>query len=106
MQLPEKSMASLVKHYYLWKKSRDRVSFIDRQVKRLSCNPKEDGDFHSDDDSSGSEGSGREGVGFILLENFGYYLVDLYIGFIHHCSANESNLIGLYFCLYIWQKEI
>ncbi|CAG0886717.1 unnamed protein product [Darwinula stevensoni] len=61
--LPEKSMASLVKHYYLWKKSRDRVSFIDRQVKRLSCNPKEEGDFHSDDDSSGSEGSGREGEG-------------------------------------------
>lgn len=33
-QLPDKSIASLVKFYYIWKKTRSRTSVMDRQEKR------------------------------------------------------------------------
>lgn len=32
-QLPDKSIASLVKYYYSWKKTRSRTSVMDRQEK-------------------------------------------------------------------------
>ncbi|XP_060069941.1 REST corepressor 3-like [Ylistrum balloti] len=34
--LPDKSIASLVKYYYSWKKTRSRTSLMDRQAKKLS----------------------------------------------------------------------
>ena len=36
LQLPDKSIASLVKYYYSWKKSRSRTSLMDKQAKKLS----------------------------------------------------------------------
>ena len=34
MQLPEKSIPSLVKYFYSWKKTRSRTSLMDRHAKR------------------------------------------------------------------------
>ena len=34
-QLPDKSIASLVKYYYSWKKTRSRTSLMDKQAKKL-----------------------------------------------------------------------
>jgi len=50
--LPDKSIASLVKYYYSWKKTRSRSSLMDRQAKKLT-HTKED----SDDDMGGSGNS-------------------------------------------------
>lgn len=36
LQLPDKSIASLVKYYYSWKKTRSRTSLMDRQAKKLT----------------------------------------------------------------------
>ncbi|XP_044748136.1 REST corepressor isoform X1 [Coccinella septempunctata] len=40
--LPDKSIASLVKYYYGWKKTRTRSSLMDKQARKLQ-NPKDDG---------------------------------------------------------------
>ncbi|CAG9762513.1 unnamed protein product [Ceutorhynchus assimilis] len=40
--LPDKSIASLVKYYYSWKKTRTRTSLMDKQARKLN-GPKEDG---------------------------------------------------------------
>ncbi|KAJ8955660.1 hypothetical protein NQ314_006857 [Rhamnusium bicolor] len=42
MHLPDKSIASLVKYYYSWKKTRSRTSLMDKQARKLNT-PKEDG---------------------------------------------------------------
>lgn len=34
LQLPDKSMASLVRFYYSWKKTRSKMSLIDRQTRK------------------------------------------------------------------------
>jgi len=34
--LPDKSVATLVKYYYSWKKTRSRTSLIDRQAKKMA----------------------------------------------------------------------
>jgi len=34
--MPDKSIASLVKYYYLWKNKRKKNSIIDRQAKKLA----------------------------------------------------------------------
>ncbi|XP_041418449.1 REST corepressor 3 isoform X3 [Xenopus laevis] len=41
--LPDKSIASLVKYYYSWKKTRSRTSLMDRQARKLASksNPRE-----------------------------------------------------------------
>ncbi|RMC12433.1 hypothetical protein DUI87_09948 [Hirundo rustica rustica] len=46
-QLPDKTIASLVKYYYSWKKTRSRTSLMDRQARKLA-NRNNQGD--SDDD--------------------------------------------------------
>ena len=35
--LPDKSIASLVKYYYSWKKTRYRTSVMDRQARKLQA---------------------------------------------------------------------
>jgi hypothetical protein len=50
--LPDKSVASLVKYYYSWKKTRSRTSLIDRQAHKITSSQ----DI-SDDDDSASSGS-------------------------------------------------
>ncbi|KAJ0033864.1 hypothetical protein NQD34_000971 [Periophthalmus magnuspinnatus] len=43
--LPDKSISSLVKYYYSWKKTRSRTSLMDRQARKLaSCSNQEDSD--------------------------------------------------------------
>lgn len=41
LQLPDKSIASLVKYYYSWKKTRTRTSLMDRQARKLTSGGKE-----------------------------------------------------------------
>ena len=35
-KLPDKTIASLVKYYYSWKKTRSRTSLMDRQARKLA----------------------------------------------------------------------
>ena len=41
-QLPDKSIAALVRYYYSWKKTRTRSSLMDRQVRRMVTQRGED----------------------------------------------------------------
>lgn len=54
-QLPDKSIASLVKYYYSWKKTRSRTSLMDKQARKLQ-QPREDGA----PSEAGSEGGSNE----------------------------------------------
>ncbi|CAI9729721.1 REST corepressor 1,REST corepressor 2,REST corepressor 3,REST corepressor [Octopus vulgaris] len=54
--LPDKSIASLVKYYYSWKKTRSRTSLMDRQAKKLAGHPRDgDSDGASDEGSRNSD---------------------------------------------------
>ncbi|RWS04394.1 REST corepressor 1-like protein [Dinothrombium tinctorium] len=52
--LPDKAIASLVKYYYSWKKTRSRTSLMDRQARRLTIQ-KDDGSDAASDGSSDNE---------------------------------------------------
>ncbi|XP_019865880.1 REST corepressor 1 [Aethina tumida] len=54
--LPDKSIASLVKYYYSWKKTRSRTSLMDKQARKLNT-PKDDGT----PSEAGSEAGSNEG---------------------------------------------
>lgn len=54
--LPDKSIASLVKYYYSWKKSRSRTSLMDKQAKKLS----KTGDSDEESDSNGKRSGDEE----------------------------------------------
>lgn len=49
-QLPDKSIACLVKYYYSWKKTRSRTSLMDRQARKLTSSNK-DGENGSENGS-------------------------------------------------------
>lgn len=54
--LPDKSIASLVKFYYSWKKTRSRTSVMDRQEKMKKNDSSENGSDHgSNEDSDNDE---------------------------------------------------
>jgi len=61
-QLPDKSIGSLVRYYYLWKKNRNKTSLMDKEAKRI--NLKNMGGinalFTDDDDGNDSEESDFE----------------------------------------------
>lgn len=50
-QLPDKSIASLVKFYYSWKKTRSRTSVMDRQEKRRNDGATDNGSDDTPDNS-------------------------------------------------------
>ncbi|KAG1649634.1 REST corepressor 3 [Nymphon striatum] len=52
--LPDKPIASLVKYYYSWKKTRSRTSLMDRQAKKLMVH-KDDGSDAGSEFGSGSD---------------------------------------------------
>ncbi|XP_034235804.1 REST corepressor 3-like isoform X2 [Thrips palmi] len=67
--LPDKSIASLVKYYYSWKKTRTRISLMDRQARKMASH-REDGsevgsevgsntDSDSEDKKKDSESGGK-----------------------------------------------
>jgi hypothetical protein len=53
--LPDKSIASLVKFYYSWKKTRSRTSVMDRQEKRRTEGGSENGSENGSPDDSDVE---------------------------------------------------
>jgi hypothetical protein len=59
MQLPEKAIASLVKYYYGWKKTRTRTSLMDRQARKLKEDQK--GDASDNGSDAGSEDEAAAG---------------------------------------------
>lgn len=65
--MPDKSIASLVKYYYSWKKTRQRTSVMDRQEKLKSKECLENGSENGSNDDSDTEEKVRPH--FILLEN-------------------------------------
>lgn len=63
--LPDKSIASLVKYYYSWKKTRSRTSLMDRQARKLAHRRQESedevgGSGNSDSDFENTRENGRE----------------------------------------------
>ncbi|KAL5008975.1 hypothetical protein ScPMuIL_014556 [Solemya velum] len=48
--LPDKSIASLVKYYYSWKKTRSRTSLMDRQAKKLAGQQDDNSEENSDNE--------------------------------------------------------
>ncbi|XP_074540087.1 REST corepressor 3 isoform X1 [Halichoeres trimaculatus] len=48
--LPDKSISSLVKYYYSWKKTRSRTSLMDRQARKLANRSNQDDRYHSDEE--------------------------------------------------------
>lgn len=57
--LPDKSIASLVKYYYSWKKTRSRTSLMDKQARKLNA-PKEDGNEEGGDEHGSNEDSDHD----------------------------------------------
>lgn len=53
--LPDKSIASLVKFYYSWKKTRSRTSVMDRQEKLKKNDSSENGSDHGSNEESDNE---------------------------------------------------
>ncbi|CAG2161647.1 unnamed protein product [Oppiella nova] len=66
--LPDKSIASLVKYYYSWKKTRSRTSLMDRQAKKLTSH-KEDGSDVGSDGGSDNESDSGTGAKESLVQN-------------------------------------
>uniref|UniRef100_S4RMF1 REST corepressor 1 n=1 Tax=Petromyzon marinus TaxID=7757 RepID=S4RMF1_PETMA len=56
--LPDKSIGSLVRYYYAWKKTRTRTSVMDRQARKLAGKREHD---ESDESDDGNRAEGREG---------------------------------------------
>lgn len=53
--LPDKTIADLVKYYYVWKKTKNKLSVIDRQEKRRNEGKVENGSEHGSIDESDIE---------------------------------------------------
>jgi len=78
-QLPDKSISSLVKYYYSWKKTRSRTSLIDRHAHKVSASR-----------------NVRWAVGRVSCENFNIRNV---IGLWH----DDTGVSRIYKCLWsIW----
>ncbi|XP_030763542.1 REST corepressor 1 isoform X2 [Sitophilus oryzae] len=60
--LPDKSIASLVKYYYSWKKTRSRTSLMDKQARKLNT-PKEDEVEEAGSDQGSNEESDHDEKG-------------------------------------------
>lgn len=54
-QLPDKTIASLVKYYYSWKKTRSRTSVMDRQEKIKIKDGSENGSENGSNEDSDNE---------------------------------------------------
>lgn len=67
LQLPDKSIASLVKYYYSWKKTRTRTSLMDRQARKLTSGGKEgeNGSENGSELGSNTDSESEEKVRFI-----------------------------------------
>lgn len=63
-QLPDKSIASLVKYYYSWKKTRTRTSLMDRQARKLTsgCKEGENGSENGSELGSNTDSESEEKV--------------------------------------------
>lgn len=77
VQLPDKSIASLVKYYYSWKKTRTRTSLMDRQARKLTsgCKEGENGSENGSELGSNTDSESEEKVRVfwflkIILINF------------------------------------
>jgi len=57
--LPDKSIAALVKYYYSWKKTRTRISLMDRQARKLAV-VREDGGYGEENFPLDSNSSGLD----------------------------------------------
>ncbi|KAG5684113.1 hypothetical protein PVAND_013358 [Polypedilum vanderplanki] len=67
--LPDKSIASLVKHYYSWKKTRSRTSLMDRQEKRKNEGGSENGSDDTPDNSDAEDKDVKRMTGINRIEN-------------------------------------
>lgn len=65
--LPDKSIADLVKFYYCWKKTRNKMSVIDRQEKRRNDGLNENGSENGSIDDSDIEDKVRKFVKILFL---------------------------------------
>jgi hypothetical protein len=64
-QLPDKSIASLVKYYYSWKKTRSRTSLMDRQARKLAVHREEGSEVGSELGSNTDSDSDEKVASFV-----------------------------------------
>lgn len=91
--MPDKTIASLVKYYYSWKKTRSRTSVMDRQEKNKA---NKDGSENGSENGSNEESDSEEKVrlifyyyNFFFLQNMancGGIFLFLRFGFVKFAS--------------------
>ncbi|CAL8099740.1 unnamed protein product [Orchesella dallaii] len=80
--LPDKSMSSLIRYYYNWKKHKNKSSVMDRQVKKLS---------QEDEDSVPAPGSNGSGVMSLQNNNINNLHHPHSIGMLQDSFHSESD---------------
>lgn len=69
-QLPDKNIASLVKYYYSWKKTRSRTSVMDRQEKNKIKEGSENGSENGSNEESDTEEKVSPCTTIVLVRSF------------------------------------
>jgi len=62
-QLPDKTIANLVKYYYSWKKTRSRTSLMDRQARKMAAIREEGGSEVGSELGSNTDSDSEDKVG-------------------------------------------
>lgn len=63
IQLPDKTIANLVKYYYSWKKTRSRTSLMDRQARKMAAMREEGGSEVGSELGSNTDSDSEDKVG-------------------------------------------
>ncbi|XP_031638495.1 REST corepressor isoform X2 [Contarinia nasturtii] len=91
--LPDKSIASLVKYYYSWKKTRSRTSVMDRQEKMKAKEGSENGSENGSNDDSDNEDKASPNLNGGSSSN-GSNQLNIGVGGISNNKETTSNFIG------------
>jgi hypothetical protein len=108
MQLPDKTIANLVKYYYSWKKTRSRTSLMDRQARKMAAMREEGGSEVGSELGSNTDSDSEDKVGGVsalvrciamslLLgahNQFSYFMNDLIFD-INICQSKKSPYCGM-----------
>jgi hypothetical protein len=93
--LPDKSIATLVKYYYSWKKTRTRTSLMDRQARKLQA-VREEGRYGEEAEGASEEEEeeeeDKEVRDIFLGENWELFLSFLLLIFF---SVADPSFLGL-----------
>lgn len=74
LQLPDKSIHTLVKYYYSWKKTRSRTSLMDRQARKLAVRGGNNGEEGAGSDVGSELGSNTDSDSDEKVSSYVYIL--------------------------------